>query len=387
MKITSIRTVELNLPRREATTPARRKPWSAEGPVACPMTRYPEFAPFRPLWMPPFGSFLCVIEAEDGTQGFAIGNHGRPVAEIIERHLGPRLLGQQVTATEKVWDMATRMCTVFGSGGIASYAVSAVDLALWDLKGKLLGRPVYELIGGPAREHCDCYATGNDTDWHLELGFRGSKMACPWGPPDGLDGLHRNVDHIASRRELVGDGVELMLDCWMAFDVEYTVRLAEALRPYRLKWMEECLPSDDLDAHAEARARLPWQTLATGEHWFGTPTFQQAVSRRVVDILQPDINWCGGLTAVIKIVALAEAAGVSVILHGGGTTPYGQHASYALPGLRWTEFFIASPPGVPLAETWGLPGVAYAVDGKLVPSDAPGFGLEVDLAEAKPYLG
>ena len=119
----------------------------------------------------------------------------------------------------------------------------------------------------------------------------------------------------------------------MAFDVEYAVRLAEALRPYKLKWMEETLRSEDFDTHAALRQRVPWQTLATGEHWYTTVPFQHAAGRHLVDIFQPDIHWVGGLTAITKICAIAEAAGISVIPHGGGNTPYGQHACYALSAI------------------------------------------------------
>ena len=116
------------------------------------------------------------------------------------------------------------------------------------------------------------------------------------------------------------------------------------LRPYKLKWMEEVLRSEELDAHAQLRQRLPGQTLATGEHWYTTPPFQHAASRFLVDILQPDINWVGGMTAIIKICAIAEVAGISVIAHGGGNTAYGQHACLALPAIPWTECFVATPP-------------------------------------------
>ncbi len=174
----------------------------------------------------------------------------------------------------------------------------AVDLALWDLKGQLLGVPVYELAGGPVREALLVYATGNDTDWHMELGFRGTKLACPYGLNDGLDGLARNEELVARTRELVGPEVELMLDCWMAFDVEFAVRLAERLRPYGLRWIEDCLLPEDLEPHDELRRRLPWMTLATGEHWYGMQDFATAAVRRFADILQPDICWAGGFTGL-----------------------------------------------------------------------------------------
>ena len=231
-----------------------------------------------------------------------------------------------------------------------------------------------------------CYATGNDVDWYLELGCKAFKLACPYGPADGLDGIRKNEEFVAKAREIIGDESELMLDCWMAFDVEYTVRLAETLRPYRLKWMEECLLSEELDSHVELRQRLPWQALSTGEHWYTHVPFQWAASHRVVDILQPDINWCGGVTTTRKICAAAEAAGISVMLHGGARNGYGQHFSYAMPSVPWLEYFVGSAPGVPLAESVRLPGTAIPQDGYLVPSDAPGFGLEVQESWLEPFF-
>ena len=147
----------------------------------------------------------------------------------------------------------------------------------------------------------------------------------------------------------------------MAFDVEYTVRLAERLRPYRLKWMEECLIPEDFDSHIALRQRLPWQTLTTGEHWYSHVPFQWAASHRVVDILQPDINWCGGLSTCNKAAAAADAAGLSVILHAGGNQPFGQHFSMATACAPWLECFVGTAPGAPLSEAWRLPGQAIPV--------------------------
>jgi L-rhamnonate dehydratase len=296
---------------------------------------------------------------------------------VIDEHLGPRLVGEDCLAGEGLADMLFRLTKPYGSTGLASYAVSAIDLAIWDARGKLLGRPVYALLGGPQKARIPCYCTGNDIDWYQELGFRAFKLACPYGPADGLDGMRRNEEFVARAREQIGDACELMLDCWMAFDVEYTVRLAEMLRPYRLAWMEECLIPEDFDAHLALRARLPWQTLATGEHWYTHVPFQWAASHRAADILQPDINWCGGLSTAQKIAAAADGAGLRVILHAGGNTAFGQHFTVATPAAPWAECFIGTPPGVPLEEGWRLPGQAIPVDGYLTPSDAPGFGLEI----------
>jgi L-rhamnonate dehydratase len=149
--------------------------------------------------------------------------------------------------------------------------------------------------------------------------------------------------------------------------------------------LEECLIPEDFTAHQELRRRLPWQTLSTGEHWYSSVPFQWAIENRVADILQPDINWCGGLTVCQKIVAMAEAAGVSVMLHGGARNPFGQHFSYAYAGVPWLEYFIGSRPGVALADAPRLPGQAVAEDGYLTPSNAPGFGLGVELDWFSPF--
>ena len=112
----------------------------------------------------------------------------------------------------------------------------------------------------------------------MELGFTATKLACPYGTADGLSAIDRNEEFVAKTREQIGGQVELMLDCWMAFDVEFAVRLAERLRPYRLKWMEDCLIPENLGAHQALRQRLPWQTLATGEHWYTPYTFFDAAA-------------------------------------------------------------------------------------------------------------
>jgi len=386
MKISEIRAMRLNTPAHEHQTQARRPSWWEEAEVANPMSRYPKVKAHRNLWLPQWEGVWCKVTAEDGTWGIGSTSHGRPVAAVIDDHLAPQLVGEDCLATEKLSDMMFRLTKPYGSTGLASYAISAVDLALWDLRGKLLGQPVYKLLGGAQKERIFCYATGNDVDWYQELGFRAFKLACPYGPADGLDGIDKNEAFVAGVREQIGDQCELMLDCWMAFDVEYTVRLAERLRPYRLKWMEECLIPEDFDAHIALRQRLPWQTLATGEHWYTHVPFQWAASHGVADILQPDINWCGGVTTCQKIAAVADAAGISVIMHGGGNSVFGQHFSIATPAVPWLECFVGTPPGVPLAEGWRLPGQAIPQDSWLTPNDAPGFGLDIPAAWLTPFF-
>ncbi len=382
MLIEEIRVVRLKLPPKKNDRPVAPA-WQAQS-IATPMSRYPRFRADRRTWTPPWQPLFCQVKLADGTWGLGMTSCAGPVAAIIADHLAPRLVGENALAGEKLWDMLWRMTSPYGPG-LSSFAISAVDLALWDAKGKLLGKPVYELLGGPQADRIPCYGTGYDPAWHMELGFLGTKVPCLYGPEDGDKGLAANVECVAAARELAGDR-NLMLDCWMSLDVAYAVRLAEQLRPYNLNWIEECLPPDDIDAHEALRERLPRMTLATGEHWFAPATFAAACRRRVVDILQPDIHWCGGLTACLKIAHLAATAGLSVVLHAGGNSPYGQHFTYASPVAPWCEFFTGPPPGLffpglqrgmRLQDAVVLPGMAVPEGGYLKPGDAPGFGLQL----------
>ena len=386
MKIKSIKAFKIQYPisggnpaEAKGGSIARRAPWTVDSEVANPMSRYPRYKRLRQSWNRNFAAVGVLVTADDGSWGFATASYGEPTISLINDHLGPLLEGENALATERLWDMMMRITSPYSPSGLASYAISGIDLALWDLKGKTLKLPVYELAGGAARDKQFCYATGNDTDWHMELGFKATKLACPYGTADGLEALDKNEEYVGRTRELIGPKVELMLDCWMAFDVEFAVRLAHRLKPFNLKWMEDCLIPEDHTSHKALRERLPWQTLATGEHWYTPYTFFEAAKDRVVDIFQADIHWVGGFTATQKISAIADAAGLELICHAGMNTPYGQHFTVSSPNSRWGEFFVGGAPGVPLEETHSYPGMAVPKDGYVVVSDEPGFGHGLSL--------
>ena len=271
-------------------------------------------------------------------------DYGRPVAALIDDHLAPNLMGEDGLAIERLADMMFRMTKVYGSVGLASYAVSAVDLALWDAKAKLLGLPVYSLLGGPQKDKLFCYVTGNDTDWYEELGFKAYKLACPYGPADGLEGLEKNEAFVARVREQIGD--ELRTHARLLDGLRCRVHGAawpNACAPIASSgWKNACSPKTSTPTSICAAACLGKRSprANTGTRTF---LFSGRLRHDVVDILQPDINWCGGLTTCLKITAAAEASGKSVILHGGGRNPYGQHFSYAMSAVPWLEYFIGSP--------------------------------------------
>ena len=382
MKIKEIRAAAIDISPTLTTQP--RVPKQPTEGFGSPMNRYPDLR--RADWSNPWRRTACVVEAEDGTFGLGITTHGGPVEQIVNGHFAPVLRGQDCMATEKAWDVMRRVSAQYGSAGLASYAISAVDNALWDLKGKLLGRPVYELLGGPQKESIPCYASNTDISygtehsiaWFLELGFKAVKLFLRDGPEAGIAGINRAEQLVARTREQIGPDVELMVDAWMSLNVEYVVRLVDALRPYRVKWLEDYLLPEDTDSYMKVRQRLPGTTLATGEHWYTIHPFALAASQGLVDILQPDVAWVGGITASVRICHIAEAHGLTVIGHAGMNYPYGQHLAMAMPAIPMGERSEGvAPPGVPLEELVTLPGTVPIRNGRVRPTDAPGFGIEV----------
>ena len=387
MRIKSIKAVDISLPQSQPTTPARRSSWRHTSPIGLPMNKYPEFPPDLPSKSPGIGGrgLWVQVTAEDGTWGLGRTAFGAPVATLVDTFYAPLLEGRDCFATEQLNDMMWTASKRHGSLGISAFAQSAIDLALWDLKGKLLQQPVYRLLGGPAREKIRCYCTCDDLDWSMELGFEAFKITNPVHYEQGIVGLNIMEEKVAQARETIGKNAELMINPVMCYDVDFAVRLAQRLRPYELRWMEEPLIPEDLEGHIQLKKAVPWMPIATGEDHHTRIPFRQLVENRCVDVVQPDLNWCGGLTEAIKIYHIAEAAGIKSSPHGGINSPFGQHFCYAMPDCTLSEFHMATPVGIPLEEVVSLPGMAMPKNGYVVPSDAPGFGLEIAATWITPW--
>ena len=376
--IAEVTAAPLRRPQVLGRTAAATVSWDSAG-MMHPLSHDSAFAGQASRFEPSWDEVLCVVTASDGSFGVGMTCHAGPVVPIINDFYGPMMEGESALAVERLWNMMTRSAnSAFGAAGLAAYALSAVDLALWDLKGKILGRPVYELIGGPARACTRCYATGNDLDDARNRGFDAFKLAGSVGPGSGTAGISETERLVANARAELGPDADLMLDCWSTLDASYTVRLGEALAPYRLAWIEDYAQPDDWPGFADVRRRLPTQMLAAGERWLSDRAFAYAAQHRLVDVLQPDIQWVGGATAVLRVAAIAAASGIELALHAGCNDSYGQHLSHALPQNRWAEMYVGCPPGESLMNAWrSTPGMSLPDDGWLVPSDAPGFGIEL----------
>ena len=359
--------------------------------IATPMSRYPEYRQTRTSFgINVLGSLVVEIEASDGTVGFAVTTGGEIGCFIVEKHLARFLEGQRVTDIEKMWDQMYFSTQFYGRKGVVVNTISGVDLALWDLLAKVRGEPVHQLLGGPVRDELVFYATGARPDIAKKLGFIGGKLPLKHGPAEREEGLKANIEQIAALRAEVGPDFWLMLDCWMALDLDYATRLAHAAGPYGLKWIEEALSPDDYWGYAALKKAVPQGMLVTtGEHEATRWGFRLLLEMGCCDIIQPDVGWCGGMTELIKISALADAHGALVIPHGSSV--YSYHFVCTRTNSPFAEFLMMAPGADKIVPMFNplLLDEPVPENGRMNVSvlDKPGFGVRLnpDCELHRPY--
>jgi len=350
--------------------------------IATPMSRYPEYRQSRQSFgINVLGTLVIEIEASDGTVGFAVTTAGEIGAYIVEKHLARFLEGRVVTEIEKIWDQMYFSTQYYGRKGVVVNTISGVDLALWDLLAKIRKEPVHALLGGPVRDEMQFYATGARPDLAKKMGFIGGKMPLHHGPAEGEEGLKKNIAELAEMRARVGEDFWLMFDCWMALDLNYATRLAVKAHEYGLKWIEEALSPDDYWGYAELKKNVPKGMLVTtGEHEATRWGFRMLLEMGCCDIIQPDVNWCGGMTEIIKISALADSHGALVVPHGSSV--YSYHFVFTRHNSPFAEFLMMAPKAdevVPMF-TPLLLDEPVPVNGVMKASalDKPGFGVRLN---------
>jgi L-alanine-DL-glutamate epimerase-like enolase superfamily enzyme len=330
-------------------------------------------------------SVFLEIHTDEGVTGLT-GPFTRHEAFIIDTQLRSILIGADPIAIELLWDQMYRSA-IHGRKGETMMAISVVDCGLWDLKGKWAGQPVYRLLGGPTRTGNKAYASAlGYSIQHYDVTLRAKELvdsgytAMKWffrdGPSDGPDGIRRNIDLAETLREAVGEDVDIMLDAWSSWDVPYAIKMAERLAEYDIKWLEEPVLADKLDSYTEIQRASPI-LISGGEHEYTRWGFRTIVENKAMDVLQPDIYWCGGISETVKICNLASAFDLPVVPHG--------HSTHA------TAHVIASqPPNTcPIQEyliKWNIVHQYFLKDmlspeNGVIPVsrlDKPGLGLEID---------
>lgn len=344
----------------------------------------------RPSYGAPASGRYEEIYLELGTDSGIDGCYG-PIdavaARVIDRQFRELLMGADALAGELQWDRLFRSDRHSRHGHVMM-AISVVDNALWDVRGRYFGVPVYQLLGGATRDSVPAYASvmgvsherqqlGEVARRLRDEGYRGLKWFTSHGPGEGVAGLKKNTELAVNVREAVGDHTDIMFDAFMSWDRDFArqwLRGVEAVGP---SWLEEPFGPEMVDAYRDLRSRSATR-IAGGEHIYGRWEAQRWLSNEMVDVLQPDPEWCGGISEITKICTLASVRGIPVVPHG-----HLVHSSLHVAASQ-------SPAVVPMMEyiTLGMP-IRYhfeqdpprPVQGAFRLPERPGFGISIDVTK------
>ena len=334
------------------------------------------------------GWLVVEIFTDDGHVG--IGNAAlapQVTKQVIDFYLKPILIGADPWDIEFLWQHMYRKTIAFGRKGIGMAAISAVDIALWDILGKSAKQPVYRLLGGKTKPRIPVYASrlysielgelAAEAKRYKSEGYKAMKLRFGWGPTDGAAGMQRNVELVRKVRQSVGNDVDVMADAYMGWTLDYAKRMLPLLEPFHLRWLEEPVIPDDIHGYAELKSRgqIP---IAGGEHEFTLHGFCDFLEARALDYIQFDTNRVGGITQARKIAALAEAHSVPVIPHAGQMHNY--HVVMASLNSPMAEYFPVVDVEVGNELFWYIfDGEPKAKDGFVdLDDNVPGLGLTIN---------
>ncbi|MGH6745141.1 L-alanine-DL-glutamate epimerase-like enolase superfamily enzyme [Novosphingobium sp. PhB55] len=307
--------------------------------------------------------------------------------QMIDQYLAPLLIGQDPWDSEFLWQHMYRKTMAFGRKGVALVAISALDIAIWDLMGKSAKQPVFRLLGGRTKAKIPVYASrlysvpldelAQEAARYKAQGYKAMKLRFGWGPIDGAEGMAHNVELLRTVRETVGDEIDIMADAYMGWSLDYAKRMMRLIEPFNLRWLEEAIIPDDINGYHELR-RFGTTPIAAGEHEFTSFGFRQMIEARALDYFQFDTNRVGGITAARKIQALAEAYSIPVVPHAGQMHNY--HVVMASLNSPIAEYFPMVDVEVGNELFWYIfKGEPQAVDGYIdLDDNLPGLGLEID---------
>jgi L-alanine-DL-glutamate epimerase-like enolase superfamily enzyme len=308
-----------------------------------------------------------------------------PSSHAVAVSLRDVLIGEDPLDVERLWQKMYRGLIYFGRRGIAIHAISGLDIALWDIKGKALGKPVYELLGTPQRDRVRAYASMLMPDTPAEVteavtalveqNFTAVKLG--WGPLGKNPAL--DVELAAAAKAAGGDGVEIMIDAGLGYvaDAKTAIEVAREYERLGIYWLEEPFEPDEYEAYAELADTVDIRITA-GEQdstWWG---FRELIDRAHVDVVQPDVTRCGGITETIRIAELAHSRGIATVPHAwksGIIKAASLHCNAVMQDGIWQEYCVAD---TPIAKTLTVQRLPIEADGCVAVPTAPGLGVDLD---------
>lgn len=336
---------------------------------------------------------ICIVKvtAEDGSYGWGEGYGPASVLEAGIKLLEPFVIGENVLENEVIWNKMYRKTLDFARRGILVASMSAIDIAVWDLKGKLLNLPISTLLGGAHRTKIRPYATGlyftdhknpaktfeEEAKLYISQGFKAMKMKV------GL-GIKEDVKNVKFMREIIGPDIQLMVDSNHAYTLREATELARKIEQYDISWFEEPLSPEFYDQYSELRQKTTIP-ISGGECEYLRFGFQHLIRSKSVDIIQPDICASGGLTEAKRIGALASANGVDLIPHTWGTA-IGLHVALhfisnieSVPGRMYQPDFLMEYDQTEngLRDKLCFPSIEMK-DGMIEVPQRPGLGIDIN---------
>jgi len=338
---------------------------------------YPKYRHLPPSWRTHFWQIVVRVDTDAGISGFGYGGGGVAGVAVVNGHLRDLLIGRQIETVADIqaaYDALYLASLPYGRKGLGVMALSGIDLALYDLLGKARDLPVCALLTDAPKRRIRAYATGEDAEHYRRLGYTANKFGHRWtGAPDDYDTAARAAERA---RGVFGDDGLVMVDVYMSWDAEVTLGMAKRLADYNLYWFEDVLTPDDLDGQAALTDAVKPALIAGGEHEFTHYGFEQIARAGALDLWQPDITWCGGITEGLRIIEIANRVGAPVAPHRGGEV-WGLHliagsacadlAEYHSDHIRAERDILWLNEPAP-------------IEGYISPTDAPGFGVALNEA-------
>ena len=313
------------------------------------------------------------VYTDEGIIGLGEGSGWPRVVETAINDLKPIVIGEDPMNIERIWQkmlVSTMGAGMTGTPGSGS--MNAIDMALWDIKGKALNTPVWNLLGGKVRERIRAYGHAGTPERALELKERGLTAV-------KTGGVHRTVEKVDGIRKAVGDQMDIMVDAhgppW--FTTKDAIIIGKALEPYKLLFYEDPVPPDNIEAlqRVQDNVDIP---IAAGERHSHIWGVRQLIEREIVDVVQPDTGRIGGISQMMKIAAMAEAHYITVAPHSGSLGPIAEYAAiHVLAAIPNALILERVHDDVPVRYEMTLPHI-QTIDGHIEVPDRPGLGVDID---------